>query len=123
MKMIVPITGTVLEFSPELAKLDDVGISGDPNDPVRIINLNLGNVSWKLISIDLENDEAEIEVTPSEMISEDTGQVDDEGEPIYEPKTATAQDQQRFLDEAEAKVIGKTLVVRNLSLVCLPHNY
>jgi len=68
MRIKIPITGTVTDYDPEAAKLDGIGISGDPNDPVRI-DVNLGNVSWKLVAIDLENDLAEIEVSPAEEIS------------------------------------------------------
>lgn len=55
MRMKVPIEGTVLTKAPN-------HISGDPDDPIRIVG-DLGNVSWQLISLDLENEEMEIEVT------------------------------------------------------------
>ena len=67
MRLKVPITGTVIAFDPATAKLDGVGVSGDPNDPVRI-DIDLGNVSWRLVAIDLKNDLAEIEVSPGENI-------------------------------------------------------
>ena len=108
MRLKVPITGKVKSYDKKLAKLDNIGVSGDSDEPIKLININLGNVSWKLMSIDLENDEAEIEVTPSENFTKDTGQVDGEGKPIYQQTTATSLDKQRFLDEARAKVEGKT---------------
>ncbi len=101
MRMKVPITGTVTNFNIDTAKLDGIGISGDPNDPVRLIDLDLGNVSWKLISIDTENDEAEIEITPSPVI--EVGTLDNS----Y-VRPSTTKEKQRFLDEAEAKVKNKT---------------
>lgn len=61
MRIKVPIVGTVTEYNPRFAELDGIGISGDPDDPVRV-DINLGEVSWSLVSVDLENDVAEIEV-------------------------------------------------------------
>ena len=49
MRMRVPITGTVREIDPF--------ISGELNDPIRMIRINLGDVSWRLIHLDLENEE------------------------------------------------------------------
>ncbi len=83
-------------------------ISGDKNDPIRLIDIDLGNVLWESKSIDLDKDVMVIEVTAAEEIDEDTGQVDGTGRPISIRKRATAQDKQRFLDEAEAKVKNKT---------------
>lgn len=62
MRIKVPITGTVLGFDGEAAKLDGHGVTGDPNDLVRI-DVDLGNVSWRLVSIDLISGMAEIEVS------------------------------------------------------------
>jgi len=59
MKMKVPIIGTVLEV--DIIKSGDIAIKGAPDDPIRI-DVDLGNVSWKLFSIDLVNDTAIIEV-------------------------------------------------------------
>ena len=61
MRIKVPIIGTVTQFNPKFAELDGIGIGGDPDDPVRI-DIDIGDVSWKLISVDPENDVAEIEV-------------------------------------------------------------
>ena len=62
MRMTMPITGTVKEEKPYIA--------GDENDPIRMIDINLGNVSWRLVSLDLENEAMEIEVKPSETIND-----------------------------------------------------
>ena len=69
MKMKVPLSGKATNFNPELANLDRIGVSGDNNDPIRV-DIDLGNVSWRLISIDLEAKEAEIEITPANEITE-----------------------------------------------------
>lgn len=61
MKLTIPITGTVTDFDPGLAKLDGIGVSGDPADPIRAF-VDLGNVGWHLISINLEAETADIEV-------------------------------------------------------------
>jgi len=104
----VPVTGTVIELNPDLYRIDKIGISGDPNDPVRLINVDLGDVSWRLVSIDLENDLAEIEVQPAEKKSVlkpggDPGKDED-----YIEVPTTAQDKQQLLDNARQSVEGKT---------------
>lgn len=66
MRLKVPITGTVKDFDPELAKLGH-GVVGDDNDPVRIF-VDLGDVSWQLVDIDLENGLFEIEVSGSQQV-------------------------------------------------------
>ena len=86
MRLKIPMTGTVLEYDPKLAKLDGQGIKGDPNDIVRPIPLNLGNVSWQLISIDMENDLMEIEISVPEEVLE----------------------KQKILEDARLKVEGKS---------------
>ena len=108
MRLKVPMTGTVIDYSPELTKLDGQGIKGDPNDPVAPIPLNL-NVSWRLISVDLKNDLMEIEVSPPEEIDEDTGKSDGEGKPTYIRRPATAVEKQQLLDDARYYVESKTV--------------
>ncbi|MBA7704520.1 hypothetical protein ES703_113334 [subsurface metagenome] len=109
MKLKIPLTGKVTEYHPELVGLTPSGgISGDLNDPVKPVPINLGNVSWKLVSIDLANDLAEIEVTPSDKIRVDTGKLDAEKKPIYETREATEQEKQGFLDYARNLVEGHT---------------
>jgi hypothetical protein len=61
MKISVPLTGTLISYNPMI---------GDQHDPVRPVELNLGDVSWQLISLDLERDLALIEVTPSPALSD-----------------------------------------------------
>ncbi len=65
MRMKIPITGTVASVEPN--------ISGEDIDPIRMVRINLGNISWKAISLDLENEEMEIEVTPAEHFRDETG--------------------------------------------------
>lgn len=117
MRLKVPITGTVLDFDPEAAKLDGIGISGQPGDPVRI-DLDLGNVSWRLVSIDLVNDLAEIEVTPGESIGElKPGGVPTNREDWISPtnredwisRPVTPAEKQGFLDDARSRVAAHTV--------------
>ena len=85
MRMRIPITGTVKEVTPY--------ISGDNDDPIRIININLGDVSCELVHLDLENEEMEIEVTPNPITKYDTGEVDGEGRPIFAHRSATEEEE------------------------------
>lgn len=74
MRITLPLTGTLLAYKPVVA--------GDDSDPIRLVDINLGNVSWELVALDLDNDQAVIEVTPADGYDEPTGQVDPEGNPI-----------------------------------------
>ena len=82
MRLKIPMTGTVTDFGPECYKLDGIGISGDNNDPVRPVGVNLGGVSWRLVSIDLETDLMEVEAEAPEKI--DVPMLDIEGKPVLE---------------------------------------
>jgi len=54
MRLSIPITGTAI--------IDKDGrVSGDPDDPIRVINLNVGDVAWKTVSLDLEAGLMEVE--------------------------------------------------------------
>jgi len=115
MRLTIPLTGTILEYHPELLQYGgSSGISGDPNDPVRPVTIDLGNVSWKLVSIDLETETMEIEVTPSDNVSEldlDTEgkqKVDTEGKPLYKTRPATGVEKLGFLDNAKNLIEGHT---------------
>lgn len=81
MRITIPLTGTLLAYEPIPV--------GDDSDPVRPIPLDLGNVSWQLIYLDLENDEAVIEVAPAEMYDEPTGEFDSDGNPVCLRKQVT----------------------------------
>ena len=102
MRLTVPITGTVLVEGP-LSTL-----VGDENDPVRLIPINLGNVSWVAVSVDLKNEVMEIEVSPAEHIAEDTGEVDERDEPIYTLRPTTEQEKTALLDYAKDLVMDNT---------------
>lgn len=99
MNLTIPLTGTVITESP---------LSGDPNDPVRPIDIDLGNVSWKMVYVDLENEVAIIEVEPAEGVDEDTGQVDGKGRPIHKRIQATEQERKGFLQYAQDLVMNHT---------------
>ena len=92
MRIKLPIRGTVKQIEPY--------ISGDPADPIQLVDINLGNVSWRLIKLDLDAEEMEIEVTPSETIDYDTGQKDEFDRPIFMSRQATAEEKTQFLEHA-----------------------
>lgn len=115
MRMKIPITGTVKQVEP--------CIIGDDNDPIRLIEIDLGNVSWRLIHLDLEAEEMEIEVTPSDSFNEPdldehgiqktkpaldehgVQREDEEGKPLLKPafkplRLATDQEKAQFLEQA-----------------------
>lgn len=105
MKLTIPLTGTVLV---EGSVFGNGKLKGDPNDPIRPIDIDLGNVSWTMVDVDLENEVMEIEVEPAEEVSEDTGQVNGEGEPIYTKRKVTEQEKIAFLQHAKDLVQGHT---------------
>ncbi len=105
MRLAVPITGTVLR---EGSLWGSGELEGEPNDPIRLIDIDLGNVSWRMVDVDIENEVAVIEVEPGKMISEDTGQVDEDREPIFNTRAATAQEKVGFLNQARGLVEGKS---------------
>lgn len=108
MRLKVPLTGTVKDYDPVAGQLDGIGVVGDPNDSVEIININLGNVSWRLVTIDLQNDLAEIEVSPGENVKalKDGGNPDNPEDWFLRP--ATEEEKQGFLDNAKNLVEGHT---------------
>lgn len=90
--MKIPVTGTVKGIRPFT--------KGDPDDPIRLIDIDLGNVSWKLISLDLENEEMEIEITPNPETEYDTGGIDGEGNPIFAQRPATQEEKDARIENA-----------------------
>ncbi len=99
MKLIIPITGRVLTENP---------LSGDPNEPIRPIDIDLGNVSWQMVDVDLDNEVMVIEVSPAEGVAEDTGQLDGEGNPIYQTRPATQEEKAALLKNARQLIEGHT---------------
>lgn len=108
MRLKVPITGRVLGYDPTAGQIDGIGVVGDNSDPVKIVNVRLGNVSWRLVTIDLENDLAEIEVSPGERFNglKDGGNPNDEGD--WTSRPATEEEKQGFLDYAQHAVESHT---------------
>lgn len=94
MRLRIPITGTVEQVDPCIIGKDD--------DPIRLINIDLGNVSWELVHLNLDAEEMEIEVTPSEDIAVDTGEIDIEGEPIWKNRKATDEERLQFIENARS---------------------
>ncbi len=117
MRLKIPLTGTVVR---EGSVWGDGKLVGDPNDPIRLVDIDLGNVSWRMVDVDLENEEMEIEVIPSEVIAIPTGrfhtveELDAEHNPIqvereiYEERLATGQEKAGFLQHARDLIEGHT---------------
>ena len=111
MKLKIPMTGTVIDYDAECAKIDNIGISGSPNDPVRPVNLDLGGIAWFLVSVNLDNDSMEIEVSAPETI--DIPMLDDKGKPVldndnnqvYTSRPTTPVEKQAILDNA-LRILG-----------------
>ncbi|GAI30241.1 unnamed protein product, partial [marine sediment metagenome] len=66
----------------------------------------LGNVSWLLDHIDLENEVAVIDVTPSEHVVVQIGKHDDK--PIYEHRKATVKEKQDALLKVQDLIYNHT---------------
>lgn len=105
MRLTIPLTGTVIA---EGSVWGEGKLSGDPNDPIRPIDIDLGNVSWVMVDVDLENEVMVIEVEPGENVSEPTDEVDGEGKPIFIGRPATEEEKMGFLQHAQQLVEGHT---------------
>lgn len=103
MKLTIPLTGTVLREGSVWGKGK---LKGAANDPIKPIPLNLGNVSWKMIDVDLENEVMVIDVQPAEETDEDTGQFDAENHPIVIRRPTTQAEKDGFLQYAKQLIEG-----------------
>jgi hypothetical protein len=107
MRLKIPLTGTVVKDA-------DGTWGGDPNDPVRIIELDLGNVAWKAVNFDLDKALVEIEVMPGNFVSEldldvrGKPKIDVEGKRLHKTRMATEQEKASFLQYAKAMLEGHT---------------
>lgn len=105
MRISIPLTGTVKELNP---------LRGEPSDPVRPIDINLGNVSWTMVDVDLENNLMIIEVEPGNRVSEPDldgegkQKIGKEGNPIYITRKATEEEKTGFLQYAQDLIEGHT---------------
>ena len=106
MILTIPLTGTILALSP---------LAGDPRDPVRPVDIDLGNVSWQMVSVDLENEVMVVEVSPGTSVSEPglnpdgSPKVDPEsGEAVYKTRLATDEEKQGFLEHAQELIMNHT---------------
>lgn len=116
MRIKVPMTGTVADFSPASHALDGIGISGDLADPVRPVNLpnDLPGVGWHLVSVDLDNDLMEIEVEASPDVVEPAfdGQgkalKDNDGNQVNVRRPATDTEKQAALDTVQHYIDSHT---------------
>lgn len=109
MKVKVPLTGKVIGFNPEYAKIDGKGTSGDPSNPIRpVIAGRFQNCGWRMVSTDLETDECEIELLPAEDVAILKPGGDPDNRWDWISRETTEQERQGFLDAAMAMVEGKT---------------
>lgn len=53
MRIKIPLTGTLVTEDPD---------TGDPEDPVRVINLDLGDVAWQAVAFDWDAGLVEVEL-------------------------------------------------------------
>lgn len=104
MRLIIPITGTVLVEG----SLADGSLTGDNNDPIRPVSLDLGNVSWKMVDVDLKNEVMIIEVEPGGIVSEPTGELGAGNKPVYRTRPATAEEKLGFLQHARHLIESHT---------------
>lgn len=72
----VPICGTVISRDPP---------EGDPKDPLRPCDIDFGNVSWRMVSIDVDKMTMVIEVTAADKIAVPV--VDNLGKPVLDKDT------------------------------------
>lgn len=103
MQISVPLTGRVISYNP---------LIGDEVDPVRLIDIDLGDVSWELVSIDLEHDLALIEVTPADEADEaatPTGETDEEGNPTMASRKLSSEEKQDLLDNVKSMIQDKSI--------------
>lgn len=105
MRLRIPLTGTVLVEGEVFGKGD---LQGDEKDPIRPVDLDLGNVSWAMVNVDLVNEVMEIEVTPSEKLDEDTGEKDGDGKSIYLGRKTTELEKVALLEHARNLIEGHT---------------
>ncbi|MDP2873516.1 MAG: hypothetical protein Q8P31_13415 [Bacillota bacterium] len=108
MRLKVPLTGTVGDYDILAAQHDGIGVVGSLLDPVKPVELNLRHVSWRLVTIDLVNDLAEIEVSPAENINvlKEGGRTDNQAD--WTRRAATELEKQGFLAVAKSLVESHT---------------
>ncbi len=95
MRLAIPLTGTVLIEGSVHGAGD---LTGDPNDIIRPIDIDLGNVSWTMVGIDLDAEVMIIEVSPGETVEGATG----------ETRPATPEEKTGFLQHAQGLVMNHT---------------
>ncbi len=62
MRLLIPLTGKVVTLNP---------LSGDLADPIRVIDVDMGDISWEAVSYDLENGVVEVEADVPRHPNED----------------------------------------------------
>jgi len=100
MLISIPLTGRVISYDP---------LIGDDDDPIRLIDIDLGDVSWELVNIDLEHDLALIDVTPADEGDFPTGKIDKEKNPIMTHRRRTNKEKQGLLDNVKSMIQDKSI--------------
>ncbi|KKM90013.1 hypothetical protein LCGC14_1242930 [marine sediment metagenome] len=103
MRLTIPLTGNVLV---EGSVHGDGALTGDDEDPIRPIEIDLGNVSWTMVDVDLGAEVMVIEVAPAEEVEEPTGEVDAEGEAVMHTRPTTPAEKQALLQHAQGLVMN-----------------
>lgn len=111
MRLQIPLTGTVLV---EGSVWGEGKLTGDNADPIRPIDLDLGNVSWRMVDVDMANEVMIIEVEPAEFVNDpdlDTQgnqKIDADGKPMFKSRPATPREKEGFLQYARQLIEGHT---------------
>lgn len=101
MQLTVPLTGTVLVEG----SLKDGALVGSEHDPIRPLDGILGNVSWNIVSIDLDNAVAIVEVNPPEQVYEPSS----DGDPIKGTmRPSTQEEKVQALQYAKSVILNHT---------------
>lgn len=106
MRLTIPLTGTVIR---EGSVHGDGLLVGAENDPIKPINIPLGNhISWTMVDVDLDNEVMIIDIQPEETVEEPTGETTSEGDPVFSTRKATKQEKQGWLQQAKYAVESHT---------------
>ncbi|MFC1910457.1 hypothetical protein ACFLXC_04115 [Chloroflexota bacterium] len=105
----IPLTGEATKYDPKAGQIDGLGISGNPDNPVQPIDIDLGGVSWKLISIDFDNDRAEIDIKAPDTVNVLKPGGDPENPADYERKTLSSAEKEAMLISADSSLKSKTV--------------
>lgn len=111
MRLTIPLTGTVLVEGEVFGKGDLVG---DDNDPIRPIEIGLGDVSYVMVDLDMVNEVMVIEVEAADKVQKpdlDSGgqqKRDADGNLMFKRRSTTTAEKTALLQQAKGLVEGRT---------------